>query len=384
MAVNELIKQALLTKEGRFAYIAPTYKMAKQISWDFIKFYSRPIPNIKVNESELRIDYPSGSRITLFGADNPDNLRGLSLNGVVFDEYAQIKENVFTEIIRPALSDKEGWCIWLGTPKGKNHFYHLYLKAQDNPDWQTWTIPITQTVGAITQDEIDATKREMPQDLFQQEFMCSWLDNAGGFFKRVRDAIYTGKYEIGRSQFQIGIDLAKFQDWTVITPFNLNTFTAYPQKRFNQIDYFVQKETIKSAHHEYNKGKVVMDSTGVGEPVYDDLCRDINDIEPFHFTEQSRMQLLRNLQILFEQGKIKIPNDEGLLNELESMHYTMTPLGRTKVQVPDGMTDDRIFSLALSCFGVTEPLGEVSGTYESNAKKLTDYYKTGKVQWTPF
>ena len=105
------------------------------IAWDIIKEYSRVIPNIKYNESELRVDYPNGARIQLFGADNPDSLRGLALWGVVFDEYSQQPSSIFPEIIRPALADNKGYAIWIGTPKGHNSFYDLYQTAQQEDNW---------------------------------------------------------------------------------------------------------------------------------------------------------------------------------------------------------------------------------------------------------
>jgi len=110
-AINHLQRDALLTPKSRFAYIAPTYKQAKMIAWDMLKGFSKDIPGVKYNESELRIDYPNGARIQLFGADNPDSLRGISLWGVVFDEYSQQPSSIFPEIVRPALADNKGYAF---------------------------------------------------------------------------------------------------------------------------------------------------------------------------------------------------------------------------------------------------------------------------------
>lgn len=171
--INHLIRDALLKPNSRFAYIAPTYKQAKTIAWDYLKFYSRPIPSIKVNESELRIDYPNGSRITLFGADNPDSLRGMALWGVIFDEYSQQPSNIFTEIIRPALADNMGYAIWIGTPKGKNEFYKLYEKAKKDEDWLAMLLTVDDT-KILPQSEIDDAKKVMTEEEIQQEFYCSF------------------------------------------------------------------------------------------------------------------------------------------------------------------------------------------------------------------
>lgn len=171
--INQLIKDATLTPNSRFAYIAPTYKQAKRVAWDYLKYYSRPIPGIKVNESELTITYPNGAKISLFGADNPDSLRGLALWGVVFDEYSQQPSNIFTEIIRPALADHRGYAIWIGTPKGKNEFYRLYEEGRKSDKWLAMLLTVDDT-KLIPQEELEDARKLMTEDEFNQEWYCSF------------------------------------------------------------------------------------------------------------------------------------------------------------------------------------------------------------------
>ena len=135
--INEAIKQAVTCKlkAPRFAYIAPFYKQAKNVAWDMLKYYCQPIPNIVFNESELKADFPNGARISLYGGDNPDSLRGIYLDGVMMDEYAQMSPRLWAEIIRPAISDRKGWAIFIGTPKGHNNFFELYQEVKDDKDW---------------------------------------------------------------------------------------------------------------------------------------------------------------------------------------------------------------------------------------------------------
>jgi len=175
LAVNELIRQAVECDKDRprFAYLAPTYKQAKSIAWDYLKHYSRPIPGIKVNESELRIDYPWGARIQLFGCDNPDALRGIYLDGVVLDEYAQMPSSLFGEVIRPALSDREGWALFIGTPKGHNAFHTLYNQACKDPGWFTAIYRASET-GIVPPAELEDARKIMTEDEYEQEYECSW------------------------------------------------------------------------------------------------------------------------------------------------------------------------------------------------------------------
>lgn len=135
--VNELIKGALTCTlpDPRFAYVAPYYAQAKDVAWQYLKQYTSVIPGMSANESELRVDLPGGRRIRLYGAENYDRMRGLYLDGVVLDEYADMDPRVWPQVIRPALSDRRGWAAFIGTPKGRNSFYDLFDAAGKSPEW---------------------------------------------------------------------------------------------------------------------------------------------------------------------------------------------------------------------------------------------------------
>lgn len=180
-ALNHLQRSALTVSNSKYAYIAPTYKQAKNVAWDIIKQYSRVIPGIQYNEAELMVKYPNGSRLTLYGADNPDSLRGIGLWGVVFDEYSQQPSNIFTEIIRPALSDHTGYAIWIGTPKGKNEFYRLFERGQKDKDWYAQLLTVENT-KIISFEELTDSRKVMSEDEFQQEWYCSFEASIKGAY----------------------------------------------------------------------------------------------------------------------------------------------------------------------------------------------------------
>src|SRR5690242_4084261 len=148
--VNELLKRALQTKHeaSLFAYIGPTYSQTKRVAWDYLKRAAGPIfpYGAKVNNSELRVDLPNGAQVRLFGADNYDALRGLRLDGVVLDEFADFDPRAWSEVIRPALADRRGFAVFIGTPKGHNAFYDQWIKAQSDPDWYTMMLKASETV----------------------------------------------------------------------------------------------------------------------------------------------------------------------------------------------------------------------------------------------
>jgi hypothetical protein len=190
-AINELIKQAVKNtqKMPRYAYVAPYYKQAKQIAWDYLKDFTRPIPGIKVNESELRVDFPWGARIQLFGADSPDSMRGLYLDAVVLDEYADMSPRIFSEVLRPALSDREGSAIFIGSAKGGTPFYDLWERVKDEPDWFVKVYKASET-GVISTAELEDARKVMDEDEFAQEYECSWTASIKGAYygKQLADA----------------------------------------------------------------------------------------------------------------------------------------------------------------------------------------------------
>lgn len=173
--INELIMGAMTCERERprLAYIAPLYRQAKQAAWDYLKHYTAPIPGRVVSESELRVDLPNGSRVQLFGADNPDALRGIYLDGVVLDEYAQMSPKLWGEVIRPLLTDRQGWAMFIGTPKGHNAFYDVYESARADPAWKAAMFKASQT-GVLPQDELEMARRDMSEDEYAQEFECSF------------------------------------------------------------------------------------------------------------------------------------------------------------------------------------------------------------------
>lgn len=175
-SINDLIRAAVTCKSKNplFGYIAPFRAQAKSVAWAYLKQYARPIA-ADVNESELTVRLKwNGAEIRIFGADNPDALRGLGFDGVLCDEYGDFKPSVFGSVIRPALSDKQGWCVFMGTPKGKNQFWDTYDMARNNPqEWFCLHLPASES-GILPASEISELKRQLSEDQFLQEMECNF------------------------------------------------------------------------------------------------------------------------------------------------------------------------------------------------------------------
>lgn len=203
LAVNHLQKAALTcTKQRpRFAYVAPTYRQGKAIAWDYMKYYAAVVPGHKVNESELRIDFVNGGQVRIYGADNPDSLRGIYLDGVVLDEYGLQPPGIFSEVVRPLLSDRLGWALFIGTPSGKNQFYDViygdgkdWVGAKHEPSWFYAEYKASQT-GLIAESELASARASMTKDEYDQEWECSFEASVRGavFSREVLQARESGR-----------------------------------------------------------------------------------------------------------------------------------------------------------------------------------------------
>lgn len=200
----------------RYSYIAPTYGQAKKISWDYLKAYTANLPGVSVNEAELRVDIslfndPTNTlRFQLFGAENPASLKGIYLDGVIMDEYAEMSPKAWTESIRPALSDRKGWGIFIGTPKGRNHFFDLHEYARQQENWHTRIYKASET-GIIDPEELADAKKQMSEEEFNQEYECSFEGSTLGAY--YSDLIQQAKREnrVGRVPYDPAIPV--FTAW---------------------------------------------------------------------------------------------------------------------------------------------------------------------------
>ena len=219
LGVVELLDSALRSKLAQpfFVYMAPFLKQAKAIAWERLKHYARLIPETEVNESELWVRLPGkGAKIQIFGGDNPDGLRGLRLDGVVIDEVAQIKPEVWNEIVQPALSDRKGWALFIGTPHGVNLFSELFYRAKDLPDWYSTVYTVYDT-DSLDPEEVERLKRDMPDNEFAREYLCDFSASAEDQLISIAEAEEAARREIDKGDYQfapkvLGVDVARFGD----------------------------------------------------------------------------------------------------------------------------------------------------------------------------
>lgn len=196
-ALMDLIDAALrCTKpDPRFAYVAPYYTQAKDVAWMYLKRFAAPIPGTTTHEQELRVDFPNGGRVRLYGADNYDRMRGIYLDGVVLDEPADFHPAAWPEVIRPRLSDRGGWATFIGTPKGRNAFFDIFDYARNHPqEWFSLVLRASET-GILNAEELADARKSLTPEQYEQEYECSF-DAAilGAYYGReIADAERSGR-----------------------------------------------------------------------------------------------------------------------------------------------------------------------------------------------
>jgi hypothetical protein len=327
-----IIKEAL--KGGNVAYITPTYGLAQV----FFERLTKVLP-FKSNISKLKIYCPNEGSIEFFTGERLDNLRGRKFHLVIVDEAAFIPdlEDGWNNSIRPTLTDYEGKAVFLSTPRGKNFFYSLFMKQGEN-DWQSFKFS-TYDNPHINPREIDEARIQLPEVVFEQEYMANPSENSANpfgnaFIKRCVKPISAQPIVC------YGIDLAKSVDYTVIIGLDKDGNVAYFD-RF-QMDWHNTKETIKRLP----PAPIVVDSTGVGDPILEDLLREGVNIEGLKFTSQSKQQLMEGLASAIQQGRIGFP--EGVIvDELDVFEYQFTAHG-VRYSAPSGFHDDTVMALALA------------------------------------
>lgn len=323
--------------EGRITgYVTPTYALAKVFFDEIAELLPSEIAT--ANRSDLTFKFITGGQIRFFTGERLDNFRGLRLHNVIIDEAAYIPhlQEAWNNAIRPTLTDFQGKALFISTPRGKDFFYQLYLRNEG--DWESFKFT-TYDNPHILRSEIDEARASLPKAAFEQEYLANPAENAANPFgiDFIRQNIET----ISNSNATcFGIDLAKSYDYTVIIGLDADGRTCY-YDRF-QSDWSDTKNRILRLP---NVPKLI-DATGVGDPIVEELQREDYNIEGFKFTSQSKQQLMEGLVTSIQQGSIKYP-DGVIVDELSMFEYVYTNRG-VKYSAPDGMHDDTVCALALA------------------------------------
>lgn len=372
LAVNHLLKAALTCalERGSYAYVAPFRNQAKEIAWSYLKHFSAPVPGVAVNESDLSIVLPNGARIRIFGADNPDALRGLYFDGVVLDEVAQMRPEVWGEIVQPALADRKGWTLFIGTPKGINLFSELYERAQrfeaeGRKDWAALCYRVDET-DAIAPDEVARLRSELSENAWRQEMLCDFTaasDNVLIPIDLVTESAARQHYkpqDIVHAPVILGVDVARFgSDATVI--FRRQGLVAFPPTVMREIDNMAAADRLVHEITQHSPAAVFIDA-GQGQGVIDRVRQLGHRVSEVHFGGRAmrndiyvnrRVEMWTGLRDWLKAGG-SVPSDTALKSDMSTPTYSYDAAGRMAMESKDkikerlGRSPDLADALALT------------------------------------
>ena len=364
LACAELVRQKFKTSSN-VLYLAPYREQARKLIWEAPNMLQNFVPPdvwAKRNNSEMKLPTPNGGYLYVSGSDNYEAFRGMELSFVVFDEWDDQDPKLWNEVFLPILGVNGGRAIFIGTLKGHAdlHAKLNYAMTSDDPNWFGMNLKASES-GIVPESVLEEIRKTMPRSTYMQEFENVALADGTAVFKDPGRLVKEPSMELDRGhQFRLGIDLAKRVDWTVISAIDMcaEKPTLLPQRRFNGIDWSMQKGLIEAEWYRHNMAQGFIDSTGVGDPIAEDIEKSCPGIEGFKFTAGSREQLISNLVMIMENDRLVLPPDDGLIAELEAFRWVANRKGadptdtrvKFRAEVPSGMTDDRVMSLALACW----------------------------------
>lgn len=340
---------------------APTYDLTEKVYREIVIIVGQKLKHrliaMKEHDKKLMIRNMAGgeSEIRCKSADNPISLLGEGLDWLVVDEAARLRSKVWQSYLSQRLIDKKGWALIISTPHGKGWFYDLYKRGTGpdrDPEYQSWNFPsrVNPHLDAL---QIERERERLPHAVYMQEYEAQFMEGAGSVFRNVRDCA-TGAFcePVPGESYVAGLDLAKTEDFTVLIIMNSKREVVHAD-RFHRLEWAMQVARVKAACDRYHHAKILVDSTGAGEPVFDLLRRSECNVRPYPFTAKSKEDIIQNLALLTEQKEIVLPRAELWevgLDELESYEYSVTDAGNTRMGAPSGAHDDCVIATALAAW----------------------------------
>jgi hypothetical protein len=330
-------------------WVAPSYGVAN-VGWRELIGLASQVPGVEIKNGDRLIKFPGGGFVQVRSAAGQTGLRGEGLDLLIIDECSFVQEGVWTEALRPALSDRKGKAILISTPKGRNWFWRLWLRGQESdPDWKSWRFP-TVSNPFIDPAEVAEAARNLPQRSYEQEYLAEFLEDAGSIFRKVMLAATAQEMAgpLKGHHYTMGVDWAKHEDFTVLTVMDADQRKMVAWDRFNHIDYAVQKGRLTTLARHWGVGTIWAERNSIGEPLIEELEREGLPVFPFTTTNSSKKEIVDALALAFEKEAIRILPEPVLTNELQAYETKKTPSGLLRYTAPDGTHDDCVISLALA------------------------------------
>ena len=304
------------------------------------------------NKTEHVLTLANDAKILLRSMDNPDAVRPLSVAGLVAEEFSLWSRYAWEECVRPTLMAREAPGLFIFTPKGLNHAHELWTRAaRAEPGYVGFHFASYD--GPLSREQIDAEAASLPENVYRQEILAEFLEELGGVFGGVRDCV-AGELEDPQEgeTYVVGCDLAKTTDFTVLCVLERSSRALVHFERFGQLDWEFQIEKIRATSRRYRNATVWLDSTGLGDPVYDRLKSLGAPVKGYKFTAESKRRLVENLSLAISERSLRFPDIPELVSELEIYAAEQLPGGGVRYGAPAGYHDDAVTALALACWGL--------------------------------
>jgi hypothetical protein len=336
--------------------VAPSYDLTQKVFEYLVKWLVKAVP---VSASGIsyrpfpKIKMGNGSVLECKSTENPQGLLGEELDLIIADECSRIPRRVYEGYIYPTTSSRKGRTFFISTPLGKNWFFDKWHEAKTNEDGQSFHF-MSKDNPYLPEEEWDRARQRLPEQVFKQEYEAVFLEDAASVFRGIKEIIKDNSLQdaVPGHRYVMGVDLGKHNDFTVLTVIDKWNNNVVYWDRFNKIEYPFQKARIKSTAQRYNNARIVVDSTGVGDPIHEDLSREALLVDDYKFTNKSKKELIEKLSIFIEQKFVWIPPKEELIDELEAFGYQISESMNVIYSAPTGLHDDCVYSLALAVWGL--------------------------------
>jgi hypothetical protein len=331
--------------------------------------------------------YIKDSYIDFRSAERPEGWEGFGYDEIFLNEAGIILRNeyLWQNSIRPMMWDnKRCHAIIGGTPKGKGEFHTLYQRGLDKnqPDYAAYKFSSFDN-PFLPRDIIQADIQNMPQRVVDQEIYAEFLDDTGVVFRGVKSIATLNPHEVPEVHpghiYVIGADVARLVDYTVLVVFDRTTNQQVLQMRFKDLEWPTIRMRMQQVSQKYNNALIYLDSTGVGEPTYEDLSRANLPVEPIHFTNTIKKQLIEKLSNWIELKYLRMLNLEETINELNSFTYDISERsGLIIYNAPIGFHDDIVIAMALAVWGL-QPVRNQQPVEEMSVIQRDIMQKTGQL-----
>lgn len=350
LAINEIVRRCLERPGTMNWWVAPTYDQSA-IAFRIICENFEGAMASKRESPKMEIKWLNGSILQFKSTNKADSLRGEGVHFLVVDEAQDVKDEDWQASLRPTISDKPGDALIIGTPKKVGHWFHTMFTRGRDPEWPDYESFNLRTADnpIIPPEEIEEARRSLPDRIFRQEYLAEFVDGESAVFRGIM-ACRKGDFEepLPGKRYRIGWDVAKHTDYSVITVMREDTRHVVAFDRFNQVDWEVQINRLEKLYRKYNRPPILMDSTGVGDPVYDMVRKRGMKVEGYKFNNTSKEHLINKLSAAIENQEISFPDIQVLIDELVIYEYEITQSGNIRFNAPEGKHDDCVISLALA------------------------------------